>query len=182
MSTPHLIVCMGVSGAGKTTCAVALADSLNFRFIEADTFHSAANRRKMHAGVALTDADRAPWMRSIVQHLREQSRVGQNCVLAHSGLRSDHRRQLRHCGFRALFLHLDADVSTLRGRLDARSGHFMPSALLDSQLGSLQTTQGEGDVIRIDGALHKNEVLASALVATETFLTEEAGSAPASAH
>ena len=53
---------MGVSGAGKTTVGTALAQALGWRFVEGDAFHGDANRAKMAAGVALTDADRWPWL------------------------------------------------------------------------------------------------------------------------
>jgi gluconokinase len=49
------LVVMGVSGVGKTTIGCAVAQVLGWQYVEGDDFHSAANRHKMTAGVALTD-------------------------------------------------------------------------------------------------------------------------------
>ena len=58
----RIIVVMGPAGAGKTTIGQALAQSLGWRFLDADDFHSPANVEKMRSGVGLTDEDRAPWL------------------------------------------------------------------------------------------------------------------------
>jgi gluconokinase len=57
-----IILLMGVTGAGKTTVGRALAAELRWNFADADDFHSPANVAKMHAGIPLDDADRAPWL------------------------------------------------------------------------------------------------------------------------
>ena len=45
-----ILVLMGVSGSGKTTVGKILAEKLGWNFVEADDFHSEANKAKMHAG------------------------------------------------------------------------------------------------------------------------------------
>jgi gluconokinase len=60
-----IIVLMGVTGAGKTTVGKALAGDLHWRFADADDDHSAANVAKMHAGIPLTDENRAPWLQAL---------------------------------------------------------------------------------------------------------------------
>jgi gluconokinase len=59
--TVHPILVMGVSGSGRTTAGPLLAAALETHFVDADSLHSEANRRKMAAGIPLNDADRAPW-------------------------------------------------------------------------------------------------------------------------
>jgi gluconate kinase len=61
-----LLVVMGVSGSGKTTTGQALAQRLNWTFLDADTFHPPANIAKMSAGQPLDDVDRAPWLDALV--------------------------------------------------------------------------------------------------------------------
>lgn len=56
-----IVLVMGVTGAGKTTVGKLLAQRLGWKFLDADDFHSSANREKMHRGIPLDDADRAPW-------------------------------------------------------------------------------------------------------------------------
>jgi len=62
---------MGVTGSGKTTVGEALARRLGWEFADADDFHSVANKRKIHEGVALTDADREPWLRALHERVEE---------------------------------------------------------------------------------------------------------------
>ena len=57
-----VIIVTGVSGSGKTTVGRALADTLSWRFIDADDLHPPANVEKMARNEPLTDADREPWL------------------------------------------------------------------------------------------------------------------------
>jgi gluconokinase len=59
------IVVMGIAGTGKTEIAQRLAKALVASFVEADTFHSAANVERMRNGVGLTDEDRWPWLNAV---------------------------------------------------------------------------------------------------------------------
>jgi len=53
---------MGVSGAGKSSVAERLAESLNCRFMEGDSLHPQSNVDKMAQGTPLTDEDRWRWL------------------------------------------------------------------------------------------------------------------------
>jgi gluconokinase len=55
-----IVVVMGVCGCGKSTVGAALAQSLQWPFLDADDFHPVANVAKMSAGTPLTDEDRWP--------------------------------------------------------------------------------------------------------------------------
>lgn len=150
MTTPQLIVCMGVSASGKSTLARALADDLDWQYLDADDFHSESNRQKMACGEPLDDDDRAPWMQAITLHLKQRLCAGTHCVLAHSGLRRQHREQLRTSGFDVRFVFLDGHEKTIADRLRNRRGHYMPPTLLESQYAALQRPDDEPDVITLD--------------------------------
>ena len=77
-----VIVLMGVTGSGKTTVGLALAESLEWQFVDADDFHSATNVAKMRAGIPLDDADRAPWLDSLHGMIVGWLKAGTQIVLA----------------------------------------------------------------------------------------------------
>ncbi|WP_243064008.1 gluconokinase [Humibacter sp. RRB41] len=142
------IVLMGVSGAGKSVVGNALADASGRVFIDGDDLHPAANKEKMRAGVPLTDADRAPWLRIIGERLA----VGDGVIVACSALKRRYRDLLREYAPGTYFAHLDPSREVLRARLAARVHEYMPAGLLDSQLGSLEPLQPDefGAVFRVD--------------------------------
>ena len=130
---------MGVSGTGKSTLGRALADHLGGSFLEADDFHPQANIQKMSSGKALTDADRAPWLRNLAAELERRSQVaGSITVLACSALKERYRDALRVPGARTDVVFLDGPREVIRERLSSRKHHFMPATLLDSQLEALE--------------------------------------------
>lgn len=147
---PHAIVVTGVAGSGKTTVARLLAAHTGHAFLDADDFHGADARARMAAGTPLTDAHRGPWVASLANALRDEARQGRSTVLAFSGLRAAHRQVLRDSGVPIRFVHLHAPSAVIAERLEARTGHFMPPALLASQLADLQDPAGEPDVVVVD--------------------------------
>jgi len=128
---------MGVSGAGKTTVGRLLADRLGWEFLDADDFHSPANKEKMARGEPLTDADRAPWLDSLAAAIHHRLDGGVNATLACSALKEAYRQQLRIAPA-VRFVYLRADTGTLRGRLEERRGHYFDPRLLESQLEALE--------------------------------------------
>lgn len=145
-----LVVCMGVSGCGKTTVAHAIAQASGLRFLEADDFHSEADKARMASGKPLDDAMRRPWIESICAALERERTAGSGCVLACSALRRDHRNRFRQTGFRTLFLFLHGSREQIAAWMTERQGHYMPVELLDSQFEALESPRDEPDVIAID--------------------------------
>lgn len=127
-------VVMGVSGCGKSSIGQAFARAIGAQFIDADDLHPRENIEKMARGEPLTDEDRAPWLDRVGHALQ-----GEHVVVACSALRRVYRDRIR-CGAAAQvwFLHLHGGRETLTARMAARPGHFMPIALLDSQLALLE--------------------------------------------
>jgi gluconokinase len=169
---PVLIICMGVSGCGKTTLARNLAWDFGFTFLEADDFHSAENKAHMGSGNPLTDAMREPWIIAMCDSLREHQTRGESCVLAYSGLRRAHRARFRQLGFPTLFLHLAGIQDIIRQRLEFRPNHFMPSGLLDSQYAALEQALEEPDIVTIDVGLSVGEIHRQASVLVQEFLAQ----------
>jgi gluconokinase len=158
-------VVMGVSGSGKTTLARALADAWPAAFLDADDFHSVAAKARMAAGQPLTDRMRAPWVRRIAGELQRRVAAGERVALAFSGLRRRHRDMLRASGLPLRFLFLDGDAALIAARMRARSGHYMPVALLDSQFAALEDPRGENGVVGLPVDLEPEEQLHRALAA-----------------
>ena len=147
-----LVVVMGVSGSGKSTVGTALAERLGVPYADADDFHPAANVRKMSAGTPLTDEDRKPWLDAIADWLAGRAGSGGG-VVSCSALRRRYRARLREASDGVFFVHLDGPESLLAERMAGRKGHFMPSALLRSQLDTLEPLESDepGRAVSVDG-------------------------------
>ncbi|MER5719435.1 gluconokinase [Streptomyces sp. NPDC002132] len=137
-AAPTVVVVMGVAGSGKSTVGRLLAQRLGLPFLEADDLHPAANRAKMAAGRPLDDGDRRPWLTALADWVREATVSGRGGVMACSALKHEYRDRLRGAGAGVWFLHLALDRASAARRVAARSGHFMPSALEDSQYTDLE--------------------------------------------
>ncbi len=143
------VVIMGVSGSGKSTLGPALAATLGWQFIDGDTLHPPANVAKMAAGIALNDADRRPFLERVAQVIAEQRQAG--VVVACSALRRSYRDYIRVRAGPVIFVLPVMEREALAARLARRQDHFMPSALLDSQLAVLEFPQPDERVILVDG-------------------------------
>lgn len=155
-----VVVVMGVAGSGKTTVGGALAARLGVSYAEADTFHPKANIEKMSSGHPLTDADRRPWLRAIAGWIREHQETGG--VVSSSALKRRYRDVLRSGG-PVWFLHLTGPRDLLAERIKARTGHFMPASLLDSQLADLEPLDADERGMVADIADSPGEIVVAAL-------------------
>lgn len=156
MSAP-LIVVMGVSGCGKSTVGLALADRLRVPFRDADDLHPASNVAKMSRGVPLTDEDRAPWLAAVGEELAGHGAAGM--VIACSALRVAYRDVLRQHAPAVVFVHLEAQKQVIAKRMVVRSEHFMPLALLDSQLATLEPLAAHETGCRVDASRSVGEII-----------------------
>ena len=156
---------MGVSGCGKSSLGVALAEQLDIPFFEGDELHPPANVEKMRSGTPLTDADRWPWLDRVTQCLADTPAAIVSC----SALRRAYRDRIRSgVGGSVRFIHLTGTRDLLNRRMQARVGHYMPAALLDSQLAALEAPDVDEALI-IDIALSLDAIVAAAL----NYLKEE---------
>lgn len=135
------IVVMGVTGTGKTSVMKALANRLGWATAEGDDFHSPANVEKMRSGRPLTDADRRPWLEAIAAWIGEREAASEPAIVTCSALRRKYRDLLR-CGHPSVwFAYLVVPPAVIAGRLERRAGHYMPPALLGSQLETLEARE-----------------------------------------
>lgn len=144
---PVWMVVMGVSGCGKSSLGLALSQALELPLIEGDDFHPAANVAKMRAGIALTDADRAEWLRTLGAELAGHT---QGAVLTCSALKRTYRDQLRAAapGLMFVFIHIDADEA-LRRVAERAAAHMFPASLVASQFATLESPEGEPAVLTV---------------------------------
>lgn len=129
---------MGVSGAGKTSVAEALAARTGWPFLEGDSLHPASNVAKMSSGTPLDDDDRAPWLAAIVARIALWRAAGTSGVVTCSALKRRYRDVLRDGHSDLHIVYLKGDLAVLGPRMAERKGHFMPPGLLDSQLATLE--------------------------------------------
>jgi gluconokinase len=155
---------MGVSGSGKSTVGAALAQRLRVPFVDADTLHPAANIAKMAAGEPLDDDDRYPWLEKVGEWLADHR---DGAVASCSALKRKYRDQLRaHCPG-VEFVHLSGSAELIGGRLAARTDHFMPAALLRSQLATLEPLGPDEAGITVDAGRDVDAIVDTVVQARE---------------
>ena len=157
-------VVMGVSGSGKSLIGAAFARALGVDFVEGDEYHSAENVRRMASGIALTDDDRAEWLRSLAARLREANEAGTGLVMTCSALKRSYRDILRAEAGSLRFVFLKGERALIASRIAGRRGHFMPTSLLESQFATLEEPSADEDAWVCDITQPPQDIVA-ALVA-----------------
>ena len=144
------LVVMGVSGCGKSTVGRVLAQRLGLEFVEGDDLHPPRNVALMASGTPLTDEDRRDWLSSIAQRLRDAHAHHRGLVVSCSALKRSYRDQLRAGAPDVRFVYLRGTPELIADRLRARSGHYMPASLLQSQFETLEAPTPDEGALCID--------------------------------
>ena len=152
----HLVF-MGVSGSGKSTAALAVNASLGWELAEGDDFHPQANIDKMSAGHPLVDEDRIPWLEALAAWTRDHDAANRPTMISCSALRRPYRDILRTGGEHTFFVHLTGDKGVLLDRMTARE-HFMPPALLESQLDTLEPLADDEPGMTVDSTVPPDQI------------------------
>ncbi|MBK4987210.1 gluconokinase [Pseudomonas sp. S36] len=164
-SLPAIVV-MGVAGCGKSSIGAAIAARSGGRLIEGDAFHPADNIRKMSAGIALDDDDRAGWLVRLGQELQASALAGERPILTCSALKQRYRETLRAAMPGLVFVFLELSPAQAEQRVLARPGHFMPASLIDSQFAALEPPHGEPRTLALDAT----QPIAALADAVDTWL------------
>jgi gluconokinase len=160
-----IAVIMGVSGAGKTTLAEALAGEIGAAYLEADRFHPPQNVAWMAAGKPLNDEMRRPWLIALARGAAEAARKAPVIVTC-SALKRSYRDLIRAEAGKVTFLFLDGPRAVLEARVGGRKHEYMPASLLDSQLSTLEPPEpDETDCTRLDFTRPVPELVAGARAA-----------------
>jgi gluconokinase len=150
-----IVIVMGVTGSGKTTVGKMLAERLGSEFADADDFHSAANKDKMHRGIPLTDADRMPWLASMHEYLAAEDSKGRGVVLGCSALKQSYRGIL-FGELAARIVYLKGSYEVIDEHLRARKGHFADDKILAAQFADLEEPT---DAIVVDVRLEPEAIV-----------------------
>lgn len=149
------LVLMGVAGCGKSSVGAALSAAMGLPYRDGDDLHPAANVEKMSRGEPLTDADRWPWLEQVAAALTGPGIIG--C----SALKRAYRDVIRQgAGGPVTFVHLSGSRAVIERRMQARTGHFMPPSLLDSQFAALEPPGPEESAVTVDIDQPLNAVVA----------------------
>ncbi|CAD5225893.1 unnamed protein product [Bursaphelenchus okinawaensis] len=153
MTLPDCIIIGGVSGCGKTTVGKALAEKLNYTFIDGDDYHSHENKVKMSQGIGLNDDDRAPWLEKLAHIAGSTPRT----ILGCSCLKKKYRDLFKKYNKHLMIIILDVTAEHLVSRTAKRVGHYAKPNLLHSQFSDLEMPEGE-DVYVVDGMMTPDEI------------------------
>lgn len=152
----QLILVMGVSGTGKSTIAKALAEQLNYIYIDADDFHSEQAKNMMADGKPINDEIRHAWITRILLFLADEHHNNARFVLAYSGLKKSQRQRFQQLETNLSGIFLQGEAAIIAQRLTARTEHFFSTTLLDSQFYALElpaennTQKSDENIILID--------------------------------
>jgi carbohydrate kinase (thermoresistant glucokinase family) len=133
-----VIVLMGPMGCGKTTIGRLLGQKTGWEFADADDYHPQANKVKMGQGIPLDDHDRKPWLETLGRLIQDHVAEEKDLILACSALKKSYRTLLGIDEKTVYSVFLKGSFALLQERIQSRSHEYMPSALLQSQLDTLE--------------------------------------------
>jgi gluconokinase len=178
VTRPVIVVVMGVSGSGKSTVAALLAGALGCHFQEGDDLHPRENVEKMRSGIALTDADRMPWLRKIADEIDGWCARGECGVLTCSALKRSYRDIIIGDRHDVVLVYLKGSRDLIHRRMAARHEHFMPVALLDSQFATLEEPAPDEHPIVVDVGRKPADIAHEIVRQLEERQQETVGSTP----
>jgi gluconokinase len=147
-----VVIVVGISGSGKSTVGRALARSLGVPFLDGDDLHSDESIAKMRHGKPLTESDRLPWLAALAAGIATLS-LTTGGVIACSALKRRYREALTAAAPDVRFLELYLSPEAAQQRVAERTGHFMPSSLVQSQFEAFEPLDPEEPGMEVDATL-----------------------------
>ncbi|KAL7917780.1 hypothetical protein ACQKWADRAFT_331624 [Trichoderma austrokoningii] len=158
-----VIMMMGLSGVGKSTIGIKMAQLLDIPFIEGDELHSRQDIAKVRSSMTLSDEDVLSWIDRINRRTTDTlADLGYNCsVVSCSALTETYRNQVRrHMAahkVKVVFIDLQVDRDALARRLQES---LLGTNSVDSQLGVYEEPRSrEFDVVPVDAERDEQAVL-----------------------
>lgn len=126
-------------------------------------------------GIPLNDEDRKDWLENLSKLMSQRCAEGTGAVIACSALKVSYRNVIRGLHGEGdkkevTFVYLKGSFEVFDERIRARTGHFMPSTLLQSQFDTLQEPTPDeaksnsypGYVVTVDASMKPEEVIKQA--------------------
>jgi carbohydrate kinase (thermoresistant glucokinase family) len=104
----------------------------------------------MHAGIPLTDADRLPWLEHVADWIDGQRANKQPGIITCSALKRSYRTIIIGDRPQVRLVYLRGGRDLMAEHLAGRHGHFMPAALLRSQIDTLEEPDPNEDPLTVD--------------------------------
>jgi gluconokinase len=172
-----VVIVVGISGSGKSTVGRALAHALDVPFLDGDRVHSEESVAKMRHGKPLTEADRLPWLAALAAGIATLS-LTTGGVIACSALKRRYREALTAAAPDVRFLELTLSPAAAQQRVAARTGHFMPSSLVESQYREFEPLDPEEPGMALDATLPLDEEIAAFRAHLEQYPVENLRAVP----
>ena len=137
----RFIIVMGVSGSGKSSVGMKLAERLGWDFFDADDFHPPRNIAKMANGIPLGDSDRTPWLAALYDLISSSLKADRRGVLACSALKENYRQHLLTGNADVQVVYLKGSYDLIWSRMAERKDHYMKPYMLQSQFETLEEPQ-----------------------------------------
>ena len=155
------ILIMGVCGTGKTTIGDGVAQVLDGIFLDADDYHPSTNVARMQAGLPLDDAMRMPWLDRLANGVMRVGMLSrQPVIFGCSALKRRYRDHLRAQIGDLHLVYLNGAQGLIAERMAQRREHYMPLALLESQLAELEPPALEEQALSFDIAQPPEQIIA----------------------
>jgi carbohydrate kinase (thermoresistant glucokinase family) len=158
-----ILIVAGVSGTGKTTIAIALAQRLGLPFEEGGQLHPLPDIAKVHSAHPLDDREWWSWLEKIAAWIDGCRQLGTGGVITSPALRRSHRDFLTRGRPDVRIVYLHGERALIASRLAAREEHSMLPSLLDHQFAILEEPEPDEDPILIDVTAPVEEIVAEIL-------------------